>query len=152
MASLWRNTHDPVDAQPLDGKASGVKPLVLVVEDHDDTRFMLRYLMEVRGCRVLEAVDGEEAVSLAESAHPDLILMDTTLPRLDGLMATQRIRGIASLHDVPIVFLSAQAHPDSRAHALETGGNDYLVKPPRLSDLESAVERHLGKSRAPGIQ
>jgi CheY-like chemotaxis protein len=146
MAASLSKTHDPLDASPVG--ATGVKPLVLVVEDHDDTRFLLRYLMEIHGYCVIEAEDGEKAVRLAEAAHPDLILMDTSLPRLDGLMATRRIREIAALHDVPIVFLSGHAQPDFRAVALATGGNDYLLKPIKLSELEEVVERHLFHSGA----
>lgn len=129
-------------------RATSVKPLVLVVEDHDDTRFMLEYLLEIRGCRVIVAEDGEIAVRVAESQCPDLILMDTSLPRLDGLAATRQIRELAALHDVPIIFLSARAEPSFRAVALETGGNDYLAKPFQLDQLERILERHLGRSEA----
>ena len=121
-----------------------VKPLVLLVEDHDDTRFMLEYLLQIRGCRVVLAADGEMAVSIAESQCPDLILMDTNLPRLDGLAATRRIRQLAALREVPIVFISGYAHPSFRAEALETGGNDLIVKPFEIRQLEKVLERHLG--------
>jgi DNA-binding response OmpR family regulator len=123
-----------------------VKPLVLVVEDHDDTRFMLEYLLGMHGCQVVIAEDGEMAVRVAERTRPDLILMDATLPRLDGLAATRRIRELATLHDVPIVFLSSHAQPAFRAEALSTGGNDYIVKPFAIGQLETVLERHLGNT------
>ena len=82
---------------------------MLVVEDHADTRFMLKYLLGLRGFDVAEAADGVEAVELAERLRPGLILMDCSLPRLDGLSATRRVRELATLRDVTIVFLSGHA-------------------------------------------
>ncbi len=142
LHQLNNQTNDPVARS----HAPSVKPLVLVVEDHDDTVFLLRYLLEIRGYRVMIAGDGETAVCLAEETCPDLILMDTSLPRLDGLAATRRIRELALLHDVPIVFLSGHAEASSRAKALETGGNDYLTKPFEIIQLERVLDRHLGSA------
>jgi CheY-like chemotaxis protein len=148
MAALSNMTNDQKPAPAVDQSATGAKPLVLVVDDHADTRFMLRYLLETRGCDVVEAGDGEEAVRLAWKMCPDLILMDMMLPRLDGLAAMLRIRELATLSHVPVIFLSGHAQPDVRAAALAIGGNDYLVKPLKLSELELTVERHLVKDRA----
>src|SRR5215213_8529106 len=145
MATLLRQSNDRRDEPQALRQATGTKPLVLVVEDHEDTRFMLTYLLELRGYRVAVAEDGETAVRMAEQTCPSLILMDATLPRLDGLAATRCIRERAALHDVPIIFLSGHAQPSFRALALETGGNDYLIKPLELAQLESVLERHLGK-------
>jgi DNA-binding response OmpR family regulator len=146
MASLLRNSNNRTDAPQGRRQATSVKPLVLVVEDHDDTRFMLEYLLGMRGCRVVVAGDGEMAVRMAETERPDLILMDATLPRLDGLAATRRIREIAALACVPIVFLSGHAQASFRDVVRETGGNDFLVKPFELGQLERVLERHLGKA------
>lgn len=148
MATYLHKSNDRKDAPQICPASADVKPLVLVVEDHDDTRFMLEYLLGMRGYRVAVALDGEMAVHVAESQHPDLILMDATLPRLDGLAATRRIRELAVLHDVPIVFLSGHAQASFRNAALETGGNDFLVKPFELDQLERVLERHLGQKRA----
>lgn len=104
---------------------------------------MLTYLLERQGCEVALAEDGEMAVQMAERMCPDLILMDASLPRLDGLAATRRIRETPALASVPVVFLSAHAEASFRAVALETGGNDYLVKPFELDHLEKVIERHL---------
>ncbi|MFN2453092.1 MAG: response regulator [Pyrinomonadaceae bacterium] len=144
IPQLNNRTNAPV----VHSHATSVKPLVLVVEDHDDTVFLLKYLLEMRGYRVMVAGDGEMAVCLAEERCPDLILMDTSLPRLDGLAATRRIRALAALHDVPIVFLSGHTEASFRARALETGGNDYLTKPFEISQLERLLERHLGSAAA----
>src|SRR4051812_20423164 len=88
-------------------------PLVLIVDDHADTRDLLRYVVEMIGARVVEATDGEEAVRLATNMIFDLILMDTTLPRVDGLMATKRIRQLDGGEKVGIFFLSGHAQPQS---------------------------------------
>jgi|SoiMetStandDraft_2_1073263.scaffolds.fasta_scaffold95862_2 two-component system, cell cycle response regulator DivK len=119
------------------------KPLVLIVEDHADTRTLLRYLIEAHNCAVAEAEDGEQAVQLAELLVPDLILMDTSLPRLDGFEATRRIRGLHGERRVPIIFISGYAQPEYRAAALATGGDDYFVKPIDVGELEMAMERRL---------
>jgi len=139
MTTLSRNRNRLTDAPFAPTK--WLQPLVLVAEDHDDTRFMLGTLLEIRGYAVLETEDGEEAVRLAESRRPDIVLMDATLPRLDGLTTTRRIH--AQLGEVPVIFLSGHAHPAFRATALSAGGTEFLVKPVSLTELERALERQL---------
>jgi DNA-binding response OmpR family regulator len=147
MLSLPHNSNERTDASSDRRQAASNGPLVLVVEDHDDTRFMLEYLLGRRGCRVAVAEDGEMAIRMAGMEYPDLILMDATLPRLDGLAATRRIRQTAALARVPIVFLSGHAQGTFRPVALATGGDDFLVRPFELDQLESVIERHLGKPK-----
>src|SRR5215203_5834784 len=93
---------------------SGVKmkkqtkpPTVLLVEDTEDNRFMMRRLLEMTGYKVVEAMNGEEAVRLAEAEAPQLILMDLSLPVIDGLAATRLIRKLPSLEVIPIIAVSA---------------------------------------------
>jgi CheY-like chemotaxis protein len=117
-------------------------PLVLVIEDHEDTRVLLKTMLEMRGYRVALAGDGEEGVRLARRVRPRVVIMDATLPGLDGLAATRRIRSDSKLARVPVVFLSGHAQPDFRARALDAGGTDFLVKPVALEDLASVIERH----------
>jgi CheY-like chemotaxis protein len=124
-----------------------INACVLIVEDHEDTRFLLRIILEQRGVSVVEAVNGEMAIALAENLHLDLILMDGTLPLLDGFEATRRIRQHAEMCAVPIVFLSGHAHP-AAAKAFAAGCTDYLVKPFTISELGSLLERHLPQSAA----
>jgi CheY-like chemotaxis protein len=93
------------------------RPTVLVVEDHDDTRFMLRMILEHDGYVMLEAADGLEGIEMAISQHPDLVLMDGSLPKLDGLSAARRMREQESLRDVPIVTLSGHDGPEFQAAA-----------------------------------
>src|SRR5215208_2356537 len=124
----------------------GVPPVVMVVEDFEDNRFMMRRLLEMSGYRVLEAINGEEAVELAHRERPQLILMDLSLPQLDGLAATRRIRQHADLRDVPIVAVSAHDTADFHADALAAGCNDYVTKPIDFDQLEALLSRLLPKN------
>lgn len=119
------------------------KQLILVVEDFEDSRFMLRRLLEMAGHTVIEATDGEQAVAVALSKHPDLILMDLSLPKLDGLAATRRIRENEDFRDVPIVAVSAHDGAESRAAALAAGCNEYVTKPIDFDQLNSLLNRFL---------
>lgn len=116
---------------------------VLVAEDHEDTRSLLRTLLEKRGLSVVEAGDGVEAVNAAERECPDLILMDGGLPLLDGVAATRRLRGLPALAAVPIVFLSGHAGSEYLSAALDAGCDDYIVKPFDLARLDRVLTRHL---------
>lgn len=103
--------------------------VVLVVEDIDDTRHFMRLELEERGYRVLEADNGEKAIEVATRELPDLILMDLSLPVLDGLEATARIREHAELSDTPIVAVTAHQETDLRADAQASGFTAYVTKP-----------------------
>ena len=116
---------------------------VMVVEDFEDNRFMMRRLLELSGYNVLEAINGEEAVKKAQLERPDLILMDLSLPLLDGLAATRRIREVEDLRDIPIVAVSAHDTSDFHADALAAGCNDYVTKPIDFDELESLLARLL---------
>jgi two-component system cell cycle response regulator DivK len=131
----------------VDGDNGNWLPTVMVVEDFEDNRFMMRRLLEMSGYRVLEAVNGEEAVELAKRERPGLILMDLSLPQLDGLAATRRIRQHPELRDVPIVAVSAHDTADFHADALAAGCNDYVTKPIDFDQLEALLSRLLPKDR-----
>lgn len=106
---------------------------------------MMRRLLEMSGYQVLEAINGEEAVEIAKREHPHLILMDLSLPLLDGLAATRRIRQEAELRDVPIVAVSAHDTADFHADALAAGCNDYVTKPIDFDQLEALLGKLLTK-------
>jgi two-component system, cell cycle response regulator DivK len=129
----------------MDSQNGNAPPMVMVVEDFEDNRFMMRRLLEMSGYRVLEAINGEEAVELAHRERPQLILMDLSLPQLDGLAATRRIRQHADLRDVPIVAVSAHDTADFHADALAAGCNDYVTKPIDFDQLEALLNRLLPK-------
>ena len=138
-ALLVSDAHAPKHAR-------GAK--VLVAEDHEDTRALLRTLLEKRGLAVVEAGDGVQAVDVAERERPDLILMDGGLPLLDGLAATRRMRRLTALSAVPIVFLSGHAGPQAEADARDAGCDDYVVKPFDIAALDNVLNRHLrGRGR-----
>ncbi|HEX8494239.1 MAG TPA: response regulator [Pyrinomonadaceae bacterium] len=118
---------------------------VMVVEDFEDNRFMMRRLLEMSGYRVLEAINGEEAVEVAQRERPSLILMDLSLPLLDGLAATRRIRQVEELRRIPIVAVSAHDTADFHADALAAGCNDYVTKPIDFDQLEALLSRLLPK-------
>ena len=124
---------------------NGAGPTVLVVEDFEDNRFMMRRLLEMSGYRVIEAVNGEQAVEVAASERPDLILMDLSLPKLDGLAATRRIRQSRGLGEVPIVAVSAHDTSDFHADALAAGCDEYVTKPIDFDQLEGLLKKLLGK-------
>ncbi|MFS8087135.1 MAG: response regulator [Acidobacteriota bacterium] len=119
------------------------KRLFLVVEDFEDSRFMMRQLLEMAGYRVVEATDGEEAIELALAERPELILMDLSLPKLDGLAATRRIREHRGFGAVPIVAVSAHDSPGSRSEALAAGCDEYVTKPIDFDQLNSLLSRLL---------
>ena len=102
---------------------------VLVVEDLEDTRYLMRMELERRGYRVLEAENGEEGVALATKEHPNIVLMDIGLPVMDGIEATRRIRADETTRGVLIVALTAHHETEYRASALAAGCDAYLTKP-----------------------
>ncbi len=127
------------------------KKFFLVVEDFEDSRFMMRRLLEMAGYNVLEASDGEQAVKIAVEARPALILMDLSLPKLDGLAATRQIRQKKGLKAVPIVAVSAHDSPQSRTEALDAGCDEYVTKPIDFDHLTKLLQRFLtsgGHSRS----
>lgn len=114
---------------------------VLLVEDTEDNRQMMRRLLEMSGYQVVEAINGEEAVKLASEAHPGIILMDLSLPIIDGITATRRIRGLPYLSKVPIIAVSAHDTADFHSEALAAGCNAYVTKPIDYPELEDIVNR-----------
>ena len=119
------------------------KKTFLVVEDFEDSRFMMRRLLEMAGYLVLEASDGEQAVRVASERRPALILMDLSLPKLDGLAATREIRKKRGLRNIPIVAVSAHDSPQTRAEALAAGCDEYVTKPIDFDNLNAVLKRYL---------
>jgi CheY-like chemotaxis protein len=116
---------------------SAAEPTILVVEDHDDTREMLCILLAGLGFRVVEACNGLEGVEAATREKPQLILMDSRLPLLDGLEATRKIRQNALLDDVKILALNGSGSPCYHAEALAAGCDDSIEKPFDIERLQT---------------
>jgi CheY-like chemotaxis protein len=116
---------------------------IMVVEDYDDTRILLKCCLEELGYSVLEATNGQEAVDIASREHPDLILMDLDLPILDGIAATQCIRQQSEMENVPIVAVTAYPLSYTHVKAFAKGCNEYMAKPIDLAELGRIVDRYL---------
>jgi CheY-like chemotaxis protein len=116
---------------------------IMVVEDYDDTRMLLKKGLEGLGYSVLEASNGQEAVDIAGREHLDLILMDLDLPILDGIIATQLIRQQTEKQRVPIVAVTAYPMSYTRVKAFAEGCDEYMAKPIDMSELERLVNRYL---------
>jgi CheY-like chemotaxis protein len=115
--------------------------IVLVVDDHDLNRELVRSVLERRGQIVLQARDGEEGVTLARRHQPDLVLMDLAMPKKDGLAATRELRADPSTRSIPIVALTALAMRGDEERARAAGVDDYLTKPIDRKRLEETVDR-----------
>lgn len=120
-------------------------PTVLLVEDTEDNRFMMRRLLEMTGYRVIEAMNGEEAVKLAQAESPHLILMDLSLPVIDGLAATRLIRQLPDFESTPIIAVSAHDTSDFQSEAIAAGCNSYVTKPIDFNELEQLIGQLLQK-------
>jgi two-component system cell cycle response regulator DivK len=123
-------------------------PRLLYVEDNEMNRDMLSRRLQRRGFEVLIAADGEQGVSLAAAERPDLILMDMSLPVLDGWEATRRIKAAPDTQRIPIIGLTAHAMATDRDRCLEAGCDDYDTKPVELGRLLEKIERLLATGQA----
>jgi CheY-like chemotaxis protein len=113
---------------------------ILLVEDNEMNRDMLSRRLLRRGYEVVIAVDGEQGVSMAQSDAPDIILMDISLPRIDGYEATRQIKADGATANIPIIALTAHAMAGDRGKALEAGCNDYDTKPVEFKRLLGKIE------------
>jgi CheY-like chemotaxis protein len=121
--------------QPTNGQRT-----ILVVDDFDDTRLLLRTWLQKKGYLVIEAENGKQAVAEAASRQPDLIIMDVEMPELDGLSATRKIRALANSEELPIIIVSAYGADQFRDDALAAGCNEYVSTPFEPDELEKLIE------------
>ena len=122
---------------------NGDQRTVLVVDDFDDTRLLLRTWLQRKGFRVIEAENGKQAVAAAQSHRPDFIIMDVEMPELDGLEATRQIRQLNQIPRIPIVAVSAYGADQYRAQALEAGCDEYVSTPFDPEELEKLIHSFL---------
>ena len=119
------------------------RKVILNVEDNEANRKIVRYLFESKGYKVIEAMDGEEGVRMAEQERPDIILMDVQLPKLSGYEATLRIKANPALGDIPVIAVTSFALGGDDQKAMEAGCDDYIAKPFKPRDLLERVEKFL---------
>lgn len=121
-------------------RARETLPKILLVEDFDDTRLMMKLWLQRRGYQVIEAENGQEAIVAAEREHPDLIIMDMMMPGMNGLDATQQIRQYQALERTPIVAVSAYGADEYRSLAIDAGCNAYVSTPFDPVTLANLIE------------
>jgi two-component system cell cycle response regulator DivK len=116
---------------------------ILVVEDYDDERELLRHYLDAYGYNVVEARDGEEAILAAEQSSPDLILMDIGLPERSGISATYKIRKKASNAQTPVIAITGYTDADLHQDAIDAGCREVLIKPLTLADIKRVLAEYL---------
>lgn len=119
------------------------KCTVLIAEDTEDIRQLVKFMLELKGCRVLEATHGKEAIELVPEHKPDLIFMDLRMPVLDGFEATRRLRQLPETREIPIVGLSAHCADGWHAEAIAAGCDDCIMKPIEERVLVEILSRFL---------
>jgi CheY-like chemotaxis protein len=122
---------------------------ILLVEDNEMNRDMLSRRLTKKGFEVVIAVDGREGVSMASSESPDLILLDMSLPVMDGWAAARVIKGDEGTRDIPVIALTAHAMMGDREKAIEAGCDDYDTKPVKMQRLLEKIEAILGRIAPP---
>jgi len=116
---------------------------ILIVEDQEDNRTILRDVLSTVGYDLIEAFNGEDGVKLAQSERPDLILMDIQLPQMDGYEATQQIKSVAELKTIPIIAVTSYALSGDEAKARAAGCDGYIAKPFSPRELLAKVRKYL---------
>ena len=124
-------------------------PKILLVEDNEMNRDMLSRRLQRRGYEVVLAMDGQSGVEMAQTEAPDLVLMDMSLPALDGWEATRRLKAGAPTSHIPVIALTAHAMSGDREKAFEAGCDDYDTKPVELSRLLGKIEGLLARTEKP---
>lgn len=124
-------------------------PKILLVEDNELNRDMLSRRLERRGMEVLIAIDGQQGIEIAQAHLPDLILMDMSLPVLDGWTATRQLKSLPSTQAIPVIALTAHAMSGDQEKCLAAGCDDYDTKPIEFDRLLGKIEALLGKGVAP---
>jgi two-component system response regulator len=140
MTSNTQATRQPEQRPATPDWHEDRHPLVLIVEDHDDTREMLQILLSAYGCHVIGAENGQEALDLAEQLHPDLILLDMKLPILDGLTVARIVRSHPTLNHVPIIGVTGMATPQFEREVLAAGCDYFLAKPFDFAQLKKLIK------------
>ncbi|GGD35951.1 phosphate regulon transcriptional regulator PhoB [Sinisalibacter lacisalsi] len=123
------------------------KPCVLLVEDEPAQREILRYNLTSEGYDVTIAENGDDALLLAEEVKPDLVLLDWMLPGVSGIEVLRRLKSRRTSSEIPIIMLSARSEEVDRVRGLETGADDYMIKPYSVSELMARIRTQLRRTR-----
>jgi len=115
------------------------KPRILIAEDFEEVRAPLKLMLKLAGFDPLEAEDGQQAIEIVQREKPDLVLIDITLPIVDGLQATRQIRSDPQFERLPIIIVSAHDNEDIRQQARAAGGTAYLSKPIEFDELKKMI-------------
>jgi two-component system phosphate regulon response regulator PhoB len=127
-----------------------LKPYVLVVEDEESLATLLHYNLDKEGFRVAVATDGEEALLMIDEGPPDLVVLDWMLPKVSGVEVCRRLRARPETRNLPIIILTARGEESDRIRGLDTGADDYIVKPFSMSELAARIRAVLRRIR-PGL-
>ena len=125
-------------------------PYILVVEDEDALATLLKYNLDKEGHRVVVAADGEEALMVIDERQPDLVVLDWMLPKVSGIEVCRRLRAKPETKNIPVIMLTARGEESDRVRGLDTGADDYIVKPFSMSELAARVRAVLRRIR-PGL-
>ena len=126
---------------------SADQPSVLVIEDEPAQREVLAYNLEAEGYRVARAETGDEAMLMVEEVEPDVIILDWMLPGVSGIEICRRLKTNAATRNVPVIMLTARSEESDRVRGLETGADDYVVKPYSVVELTARVRAQLRRTR-----
>jgi two-component system phosphate regulon response regulator PhoB len=124
-----------------------MQPHVLIVEDEPAQREVLRYNIEAEGCRVTQASDGEEGLICVKEDLPDVIVLDWMMPRLSGIEVCRRIKASPATRAIPVIMLSAKSEDIDKVRGLETGADDYVIKPYSVAELMARIRGQLRRVR-----
>ena len=128
-----------------------IRPTVLLVEDEPAQRELLAYNLEAEGFDVITADNGEDGLLLVDENDPDLIVLDWMMPQLSGIEVCRRLKSNSKTRQIPVIMLSARAEEVDRVRGLETGADDYVVKPYSVIELMARVKAHLRRIRAAAV-
>ena len=123
------------------------QPRVLVVEDEESLHALLQYNLEKEGFSVDVAVDGEEALMMIDERAPDIVILDWMLPKVSGIEVCRRLRGRAQTRNLPVIMLTARGEESDRVRGLDTGADDYMVKPFSMTEFTARVRAVLRRIR-----
>ena len=128
-----------------------IRPTVLLVEDEPAQRELLAYNLEAEGFDVITADNGEDGLILVDENDPDLIVLDWMMPQLSGIEVCRRLKSNSKTRQIPVIMLSARAEEVDRVRGLETGADDYVVKPYSVIELMARIKAHLRRIRAAAV-